>query len=42
MKRKPVAVTPRPYLLLPSDLTQVFIIPHSLGPDPATEDFNSG
>ena len=30
------------YPLLPIDLTQVFIIPHGLGPDPATEDFNSG
>ena len=30
------------YPLLPTDLTQVFIIPHTLGPDPATEDFNSG
>lgn len=34
--------TAAPYPLLPSDLTQVFIIPHTLGPDPATEDFNSG
>ncbi|MBN8900891.1 MAG: ABC transporter substrate-binding protein, partial [Rhodospirillales bacterium] len=31
-----------PYPLLPLDLSQVFIIPHGLGPDPATEDFNSG
>jgi peptide/nickel transport system substrate-binding protein len=31
-----------PYPLLPSDLSQVFIIPHTLGPDPATEDFNGG
>ena len=30
------------YPLLPIDLTQVFIIPHGLGPMPATEDFNSG
>ena len=30
------------YPLLPIDLTQVFIISHNLGPDPATEDFNSG
>jgi peptide/nickel transport system substrate-binding protein len=30
------------YPLLPIDLTQVFIISHGLGPDPATEDFNSG
>ncbi len=30
------------YPLLPTDLTQVFIIPHTLGPDAATEDFNSG
>jgi peptide/nickel transport system substrate-binding protein len=30
------------YPLLPIDLSQVFIIPHGLGPDPATEDFNSG
>lgn len=34
--------TSEPYPLLPSDLTQVFIIPHTLGEDPATEDFNSG
>jgi peptide/nickel transport system substrate-binding protein len=34
--------TRAPYPLLPSDLTQVFIIPRTLGPDPATEDFNSG
>ena len=34
--------TDTPYPLLPSDLTQIFIIPHTLGPDPATEDFNSG
>lgn len=34
--------TDAPYPLLPSDLSQVFIIPHGLGPDPATEDFNSG
>ncbi len=30
------------YPLLPVDLTQVAIISHRLGPDPATEDFNSG
>jgi peptide/nickel transport system substrate-binding protein len=30
------------YPLLPVDLTQVFIIPHSLGLDPTTEDFNNG
>jgi peptide/nickel transport system substrate-binding protein len=30
------------YPLLPVDLSQVFIIPHELGPDPATEDFNGG
>jgi peptide/nickel transport system substrate-binding protein len=30
------------YPLLPIDLSQVFIIPHGLGPMPATEDFNSG
>ena len=30
------------YPLLPVDLTNVFIIPKSLGPNPATEDFNSG
>jgi peptide/nickel transport system substrate-binding protein len=30
------------YPLLPVDLTQVFIISHSLGAEPATEDFNSG
>ena len=34
--------TDTPYPLLPSDLSQIFIIPHTLGPDPATEDFNSG
>jgi peptide/nickel transport system substrate-binding protein len=30
------------YPLLPIDLTQVAILPHGLGPMPATEDFNSG
>ncbi len=30
------------YPLLSNDLAQVFIIPKSLGPNPATEDFNSG
>jgi peptide/nickel transport system substrate-binding protein len=30
------------YPLLPVDLTNVFIIPKTLGPNPATEDFNSG
>ena len=30
------------YPLLPVDLTQVAIISHRIGPDPATEDFNSG
>lgn len=30
------------YPLLPVDLSQVFIIPHKLGPNPRTEDFNSG
>jgi peptide/nickel transport system substrate-binding protein len=34
--------TATPYPLLPSDLSQIFIIPHTLGPDPTTEDFNSG
>ncbi len=34
--------TANPYPLLPADLSQVFIIPHGLGPDPASEDFNSG
>ena len=34
--------TDTPYPLLPSDLSQIFIIPHTLGPDPTTEDFNSG
>jgi peptide/nickel transport system substrate-binding protein len=34
--------TATPYPLLPADLSQIFIIPHGLGPDPATEDFNSG
>ncbi len=30
------------YPLLPTDLANVFIIPKTLGPNPATEDFNSG
>ena len=30
------------YPLLPIDLTQVAIISHGIGPDPKTEDFNSG
>ncbi len=30
------------YPLLPVDLSNVFIIPKNLGPNPATEDFNSG
>jgi peptide/nickel transport system substrate-binding protein len=34
--------TGEPYPQLPLDLSQVFIIPHTLGADPATEDFNSG
>jgi peptide/nickel transport system substrate-binding protein len=34
--------TDGPYPLLPPDLSQIFIIPHSIGPEPATEDFNSG
>ncbi len=34
--------TDGPYPLLPSDLANIFIIPHGLGEDPATEDFNSG
>ncbi|MBU6497339.1 MAG: ABC transporter substrate-binding protein [Rhodospirillales bacterium] len=34
--------TKQVYPLLPIDLTQVYIIPHTLGADPATEDFNSG
>lgn len=34
--------TAGPYPLLPNDLANIFIIPHELGPDPATEDFNSG
>ncbi len=34
--------TADPYPLLAIDLSQIFIIPHALGPDPATEDFNSG
>ena len=34
--------TDGPYPLLPSDLVNIFIIPHELGPDPATEDFNNG
>ena len=34
--------TDAPYPLLSSDLSQIFIIPHTLGSDPVTEDFNSG
>ncbi len=34
--------TDGPYPLLPNDLGNIFIIPHTLGPDPASEDFNSG
>jgi len=34
--------TAGPYPLLATDLANIFIIPHTLGPDPATEDFNSG
>jgi peptide/nickel transport system substrate-binding protein len=34
--------TAGPYPLLPVDLANIFIIPHGLGPDPTTEDFNSG
>jgi peptide/nickel transport system substrate-binding protein len=34
--------TDTPYPLLPADMSQIFIIPHSLGPDPTTEDFNDG
>src|SRR5580658_3390566 len=34
--------TDGPYPLLPSDLVNIFIIPHELGADPATEEFNSG
>jgi len=34
--------TATPYPLLPIDLSQIFIIPHTLGEDPATEDFNNG
>jgi len=30
------------YPLLPIDLSQVFIISHKLGPNPATEEFNTG
>ncbi len=30
------------YPLLPTDLAQLFIIPHKLGANPTTEDFNSG
>jgi peptide/nickel transport system substrate-binding protein len=30
------------YPLLPVDLSQIFIISHNVGPNPATEDFNSG
>ena len=34
--------TDGPYPLLPVDLANIAIISHGLGPDPATEDFNSG
>jgi len=34
--------TDGPYPLLPADLAFIAIIPHGLGPDPATEDFNAG
>jgi peptide/nickel transport system substrate-binding protein len=34
--------TAGPYPLLPTDMANIFIIPHELGPEPATEDFNSG
>ncbi|MGE0416827.1 MAG: ABC transporter substrate-binding protein [Acetobacteraceae bacterium] len=34
--------TAAPYPMLPADLSQVFIIPHGLGDDPTTEDFNNG
>ncbi len=34
--------TDTPYPLLPTDLAYIAILPHELGPDPATEDFNSG
>jgi peptide/nickel transport system substrate-binding protein len=34
--------TDGPYPLLPVDMVNICIIPHELGPDPATEDFNSG
>lgn len=34
--------TATPYPLLPIDLSQIFILPRSLGDEPATEDFNNG
>ena len=34
--------TDGPYPLLANDLGNIFIVPHGLGPDPATEDFNNG
>ena len=34
--------TDGPYPLLPADLAYIGMLPHGLGPDPATEDFNSG
>jgi peptide/nickel transport system substrate-binding protein len=34
--------TAGPYPLLANDLANIFIVPHALGPDPASEDFNSG
>jgi peptide/nickel transport system substrate-binding protein len=34
--------TATPYPLLAVDLSQIFIIPRSLGDEPATEDFNNG
>jgi peptide/nickel transport system substrate-binding protein len=34
--------TDGPYPLLPNDLGNIFIIPHTAGPEPTSEDFNSG
>jgi len=34
--------TDGPYPLLPNDLSSIFILPHTLGPDVPSSDFNSG
>ena len=35
-------ITPEPYPLLPTDIANLFILPHTLGPDVPSSDFNSG